>query len=278
MALSIPSSGAVRDENGVAGWQKSVTDVNNIDELFRNARDVGYLRMNVSRLNVIGSLSAKYDASDLYKIQVQSNGKLKVAVRTGDAEDDEDKPVLDLSKYQEALDAAEQAIDPVGYAQKQAEKAEQEATQSLMETTAPGLRMQVYMKKGGREVLVADSHAEEGTKLREAADKMLTGEYKAKKGEYYVKIERDDTVELKKELNYVVQMHIGDSYKHDYTIKEQASTDTKSKKISTVPASILNGTISTANALQIQALRNESAANMLADGYLNLASIYNKKH
>ena len=55
--------------DGVAGWDKSVVDVNNVDENFANARDLGYSRLNRTRVSVIGRLG-KYDSSDLYKIQV----------------------------------------------------------------------------------------------------------------------------------------------------------------------------------------------------------------
>ena len=46
--------------DGVAGWDKSVADVNNIDETFANARDLGYSRLNNTRISVIGQLG-KYD-------------------------------------------------------------------------------------------------------------------------------------------------------------------------------------------------------------------------
>ena len=70
--------------NGVAGWDKSVTDVNNVDENFANARDLGYSRLNRTRISVIGRLG-KYDSSDMYRVQVQSNGKLFVNIRNGDS-------------------------------------------------------------------------------------------------------------------------------------------------------------------------------------------------
>ena len=265
------STAAVKDEKGVAGWNKTVTDMNNVDELFRNARDVGYLRMNVSRVNVIGRLSAKYDSSDLYKVQIQSNGKLRVALRSGDTEDSE--KVMDMSKYEKAL--REAGID-VNLSGDEKKSTTDDTEKSLIEQSAPGAKMLVYMKRGGREVLVADSHAAEGSKLRIAADQMLTGDYKAKKGDYYVKLERDDTIQVKDELMYALQMQVGDSYKHDYTITEKISDDVKNKKISKVQATQLYGVLSNANALEIQATKYEATANMLADSYLNLASIYNR--
>ena len=73
--------------DGVAGWDKAVVDVNNVDENFANARDLGYSRLNRTRVSVIGKMG-KYDSSDMYKIQVQSNGKLFVNLRTGSDEDE----------------------------------------------------------------------------------------------------------------------------------------------------------------------------------------------
>ena len=82
--------------NGVAGWDKSVVDINNIDETFANARDLGYSRLNNTRISVIGRLG-KYDDRDLYRVQVQSNGKIFLNLRTGS---EESEKVLDLSKHE----------------------------------------------------------------------------------------------------------------------------------------------------------------------------------
>ena len=73
-------------------WEKTLTDMNNVDESFANARDLGYSRLNYSRLTAIGTL-AKVDKVDIYKTNVISNrGKLSISVRTGG----EDSKVLDL--------------------------------------------------------------------------------------------------------------------------------------------------------------------------------------
>ena len=56
---------------------------------------------------------------------------------------------------------------------------------------------------------------------------------------------------------------------------EQVSEDTKNKKKSTVPMTNVGGTLSAVNALQIQAQRYQTAAQMLQVGYMNMADIYN---
>jgi len=269
---SISGNSNVKD--GIAYWEKQVKDISDVDEKFANARDLGYLRLNYSRLTAVGSL-AKFDKEDNYKIAVQSNGKLSISIRNASAEDEK---VLDLSKYEEALDELKKQTDPEGWAKEQEEKKLKEAEQNLIEVTAPGMQMQVYMIKNGKEVLIGDSSAEKGDKLRENLDAMLKGEYKATKGTYYVKISRDDTIDKDESVNYALQMNVGGKYKHDYVLTEGVSNDTKNKKYTRVPSMTDysgTGTLSGVNALQIQATRYQATAQMLQIGYLNMANIYN---
>ena len=261
-------------ENGISYWEKQIKDVSNVDEKFANARDIGFLRMNYARNTVLGSLSKKFDSFDMYKIQVQSNGKLALSARTSKNEG-EDGNVLDLSKYQDALDEAMKMTDPEGWEALQVQRAEEDKNKKLIQYTAPGLRIEVYMQKGGRDVLIADSHAEEGSKLREAADQMFTGEYRAQKGNYYIKVSRDDTIDADSEQGYALQTQLGTSFRHEYSITEAPSDDVKNKKASTRP-SLDTSTISYANVLEIQASKYQATAQMLQVGYLNMADIYNK--
>lgn len=247
MTSSISGTSNVKD--GIAYWEKQVKDVNDVDEKFSNSRDLGYLRLNYSRLTAVGSL-AKYDKEDNYKVTVQSNGKLSISIRNASAEDEK---VLDLSKYEEALDELKKQTDPEGWAKEQEEKKQKEAEQNLIEVTAPGMQMQVYMVKNGREVLVGDSSAEKGDDLRDNLDAMLKGEYKATKGVYYVKVSRDDTVGKNEDIKYALQMNVGGKYKHDYVMTESVSDDTSNKKYTRVPATTdysSGGTLSSVNALQ----------------------------
>ncbi len=267
----IPSA-IEKSENGSQYWEKTLTDMNNVDENFQNARDLGYLRLNYSRLSAIGQL-AKFDNQDIYKIDVQSNGKMGISIRNTSGDDEK---VLDLSKYDAFLDELKKQNDPEGYAKEQEEKLQKEAEQKLIEVSAPGMKMEVYMIKNGREVLLGDSSAEEGSKERETLDSMLTGEYKAQKGTYYVKLTRDDTVDQDEEIQYALQLSMGDSFKHDYAMIEQVSSDTKNKTESKVPLTTTSGQLSSANALQIQATRYQATAQMLAVGYLNMADIYSR--
>lgn len=266
-------SGATNvDDKGINHWEKTVTDVNDVDEKFSNARDLGYMRLNYARVSAIGNL-AKYDTQDIYKIQVQSNGKLTIGLRSGSESDDES--VLDLSEYQQKLDELKKQTDPEGYAKEQAEKKKKEEAYGLLGANGEGLQMQVYMKKNGREVLIGDTTADKDSKEYANMEKILNGEYRAKQGDYYIKISRSDEVDSRKEVPYLLQVKQGDSYKHDYMTTEKVSEDTKNKKKSTVPMTNVGGTLSAVNALQIQAQRYQTAAQMLQVGYMNMANIYN---
>lgn len=271
MVSMIPSA-SNKDDKGISSWEKTQKDVNNVDEKFENARDLGYTRLNYSRLTGVGKL-AKYDSVDTYKVQVQSNGKLGISLRNTNGSDDK---VLDLSEYEKKLDELKQITDPEGWKAEQDKKQEELENQNYLAINAPGMKMEVYMVKNGREVLVGDSTAEKGTKLRDDLDNMLKGDYKATKGDYYIKISRDDTVDSNEETPYALQVQQGKTYKHDYIMKEQISDDTKNKKLSTVPSVNSEGVLSSVNALQIQASKYQATAQMLQVGYMNMADIYNR--
>lgn len=187
-------------------WEKTLTDMNNVDESFANARDLGYSRLNYSRLTAIGTL-AKVDKVDIYKTNVISNrGQVSISVRTGG----EDSKVLDLSTYETYLNQLKQQTDPEGYEKEKAEKKKEQAEKSSLELTAPGVRIEVYStNRQGKQVLVADSAEDEGSELRENLELMLTGEYEASKGTYYIKISRDETVDSDEEMPYALQIKNG---------------------------------------------------------------------
>ncbi len=272
MTSSISSTTNV-DENGVAGWEKNVTDVNNIDESFANARDLGYTRLNYSRITTIAQLG-EYNERDIYKVQVQSNGKLSISLRNEGVEEN----VLDLSKYEQYLDELKQQLDPEGYAEEEAaQKAEQE-DKALLEETAPGMTLKVYMVKNGKEVLIADSTAEKDSEEYQNMTAILSGDYRATKGNYYIEVGKTEDADPKADHPYAMQILQGTTYKHDYVMTQSDSADTTNKEISTTQDTSLSSTtgtsaISAAYAAQIQAVRDEGAANLLAAGASNLSSL-----
>ena len=263
-----------KDENGISSWEKSVTDVNNIDESLANARDLGYTRLNYARVTAVAELG-KYNERDIYKIQVQSNGKLSISLRnSGD-----DENVLDLSEYNAYLDDLKKQLDPEGYAEEQAKLAEEKANQGLLDDTAPGMTLKVYTIKNNKEILIADSTADKDSEEYQNMKAILSGEYKAAAGDYYIEVGTSEDADKDQDYPYAMQIMQGTSYKHDYIMTQADSEDTTNKKISTTKDADLasstasTSTISAAYAAQIQAVSNEGAANMLAAGYSNMASI-----
>ncbi|MFV0627366.1 MAG: hypothetical protein ACK5N8_08470 [Alphaproteobacteria bacterium] len=252
MASTTLGSTNSTSSSGSKVWEKTVKDANNIDEVFTNARDIGYVRSNQYRTTLVGKM-AKYDSSDLYKIKVLSNAKLTMTLRS--VEDSKDTSTDSLTSETSNED-------------------------SLLNMTSSGLRVQVYtLKSNGKEVLVGDSSASEGSKKYETIQQMLTGDYKAKKGDLYIKITRDDGTSANAEIPYALQLSQGKA-KHDYIVTETASDDTKNKKITKSPSvsstSTSLSTISASSALQIMASLNQGASDMLSVGYANMAKLYAK--
>lgn len=258
-------------ETSAKSWEKSIVDMNDIDETFVNARDLGQMRLNYSRITAVGEL-ANNDTVDIYKASVVSNrGKLAISMRNTKGDD----KVLDLSKYEKILNDLKKQTDPEGYAKEQEEKLKAEAEMELMETTAPGMRVEVYFTdKFGRQKLIADSAAEKESKEYENMKALLTGEYMAQKGDYYIKVSRDEETPNSENISYALQLNMGSGFKHDYVAIESKSEDSKNKTNSRIALTTSNG-LSAVNALQIQATKYQATAQMLQVGYMNMANIYN---
>lgn len=267
-----------KDDVGHYSWEKTISDVNDIDESFLSARDLGYTRLNYARVTTIASLD-KYDSKDLFTIQLQSNGNLTVSLRRGS---DTDEKVLDLSKYDQKLEEFKRALDPEGYAKEHLERLQTQEKIDIFETAAPGMYLKVYTVQRGRQVLIADSTADKDSELYKNAEAVMSGDYKAKKGSYYIEVGRTEGVEIPKEgMPYALQIMQGKTFKHDYITTETPSYDSRNKKITNTPdaeTSSANNpygvsTISAAYAAQIQAQSYSGAATMLSNGYLNVASM-----
>lgn len=287
----MPLTSVSNKVDGVAGWDKSVTDVNNVDETFANARDLGWSRLNNTRISVAGKLG-KYDSHDMYKVQVQSNGKLFVNLRSGDS--DEDKKVLDLSKYDTALNKIkndmaalgikdEEQIDttpktPLEIAKAEVAKMKEErekANAGLLDDIAPGMTIKVYMTKGNKTVAIGDSTADKNSKEFANMKSILSGEYRAKKGMYYIEIGTEES--QRKDLPYIMQIKQGTKYVNDYLVTEAQSEDSKNETVSLTSSTSSSEQISSAYAAQIQAQSYQATANMMADAYKNMFSIKNKQ-
>lgn len=288
----MPLTSVSNKVDGVAGWDKSVTDVNNVDETFANARDLGWSRLNNTRISVAGKLG-KYDSHDMYKVQVLSNGKLFVNLRSGDSKENE--KVLDLSKYDTALNKIKNdmaalgikddkpVVDttpktPLEIAKAEVAKMKEErekASAGLLEDIAPGMTIKVYMTKGKKTVAIGDSTADKSSKEYANMKSILSGEYRAKKGMYYIEIGTEES--QRKDLPYIMQIKQGSKYVNDYLVTEAQSEDSKNEKISLTSSTSSSEQISSAYAAQIQAQSYQATANMMADAYKNMFSIKNKQ-
>lgn len=264
------SSTANKNDDGSYGWEKSVTDVNNVDENFANARDLGYTRMNYARVTAVAELG-KYNEKDTYKIQVQSNGKLSISLRDSGAEES----VLDLGEYEDYLDQLKQQTDLEGYAAEQEKKQAELEENGVLSTTAPNLTLKVYQVKNGKQVLIADSTADKDSKEYENLKALLTGEYKATAGDYYFEVGKSEEASDSEDYPYAMQILQGTDYKHDYVMTQADSEDTTNETITNTPSSGSGSTsmISAAYAAQIQAVQNQGAADLLSAGASNLSSL-----
>lgn len=288
---TMPLTSVSNKVNGVAGWDKSVTDVNNIDESFANARDLGYSRLNNTRISVIGRLG-KYDSRDLYRVQVQSNGKLFINIRNGDSVEAENSrqkayeaklnelknTLADMGiKQEDDTPKTPEPQTPLEKARAAVAKMKEErakANAGLLDELAPGMTIKVYKQQGNKTVLVGDSTADKSSKEYTTMQSLLEGNYRAKKGNFYIEVGANET--LKEEKPYVMQIKQGSKYVNDYLVKEANSEDSKNKTISLTASTSSSEQLSSAYAAQIQAQRYETTATMLSTSYSKLASIRNK--
>ena len=267
-----------KDDSGHYSWEKSVVDINDVDEAFGTARDLGYTRLNYARVTTVSTLD-KYDTKDMYAIQLQSNGNLRATIKSGGNDD----KVLDFSKYEKKLEEIKRLLDPAGYAQEELDKLKEQEKIDIFEENAPDLYMKVYMVQRGKPVLIADSTADKDSELYQNAEAIMNGEYRAKKGNYYIESGYKEGVDIPREgTPYALQVMQGTDFKHDYVTKEMKSEDSKNKETTSRPDMELQSattgsygtmTISAAYAAQIQAQSYVNTAAMLSDAYLNIASI-----
>lgn len=282
------------DDNGIKHFDKKIKDVNNIDEILKNARDLGLTSINNNKLTCVSQLS-KYDNVDIFKFTTQSNGKMTLAIMDG--EDDGNGPLnldahykaigleppkiessgpkkesagpLDLSDYDKMLDELLKMNDPLAYAKKTAEKNTEEFEESLYTNAHPSLNIQVIQIKAGKEVIIADSNAEIGSDELVTYNKMMNGEYEAERGEeFYIKVTRADGIKDGEEIPYSMEASQGKKSTRNFLATETPSDDTKNSKESILPSSITAG-MSLDNTLTSAAMAAEGAANILLSGAIN---------
>jgi hypothetical protein len=205
--------GGVKVVTGVPTlWRKVISGVTNSVEGMNSARDIGYLRLNYSRVNLIGSLTPT-DKENWYKIQINSPGDFRLTIKHAGTEDEindyvDSETDPDKTETEEALDEWEEVINSF---------------------KASGLRVELmmYNPKGGKTTVIGSNDASNDQAYANF-EQMIRGTYKIDRqsmGTMYLHVSRIDGKKLDSTENYVMQMQVGDSYKHDYVTIERAPQD-----------------------------------------------------
>ena len=230
-------------------WAKSSSDVYN--DTIKTARDMGNLRLNYSRLNMITTLSEN-ETEDWFSFKSLSKGKLRLSAINVSALQDKSKDV---------------SQDDIDNAASDYEKA-------TADFKAKGLRVEIYTKQGYRDKMIA-TNDDSKSKEYAAFEKMMKGEFDAGKGTYYIHVTTQDGKPVKKDTLYALQVQMGDTYKHDYVTKETAVNHKglsegqiqQKKNEEQMNSSMTNATTNSG------ILSAQGASDLLAAGYTNMATI-----
>ncbi|MCL2672759.1 MAG: hypothetical protein FWF01_00010 [Alphaproteobacteria bacterium] len=174
-------------------WRKTVQGPFNSAEGMKFARDVGFIRTNVSRLNVISSLT-KGKNENWFRFQVQSSGNFRLTVRHSSSE----------ASSENAL------ANPDG---------EPDFDDIMDMFRAAGIRVEVHRQTTRGSTVIA-SNDETAGKAFEAFEQMMYGEFRfqqADRGEYFIRIARIDPRNNNSEEFVALQMQMGQFFRHDYT-------------------------------------------------------------
>ncbi|MBR7158615.1 MAG: hypothetical protein IKD08_02915 [Alphaproteobacteria bacterium] len=231
-------------EPRVGVWDKTSSDVTNNVEGTDTARDIGYVRNNYYRLNLASSLSEK-DTEDWYSFNVISQGKLRITLRTAGEEDDESS-----QSTESTTDAFEQYIK---------------------DFEGKNIVFEVYESVGyGRTEIIA-SNDESNEKLFAKFKELMTGDTKiSKTGTYYIRVARKEGASDKDEEPYLLQVQMGDTYKHDYVTTESATDQSA--------AAQQNALLDKVQATMANSFNQGAAlSDMLQIGYNNVAKLHSGK-
>lgn len=238
----------------VKSYGKSSSDI--YSESIDNARDMGNLRVNKTRLNLVTTLNKK-ETEDWFSFKSFNDGKLRLsAINVSVLDKDNEKKDVNAILDSTTNDASEE-------------------TKAML--YGKELRIEVYTKQGNRSNLVA-SNDEDNEKAYKIFKSMVDGEYKASKGTtYYVHVTTPDGKPSKEDTLYALQVQMGDKYTENYTTQEQAvdyeklsSAEIAQKQAEEQQNSLFSGYTG-------GLLATQSASDILSDGYNNLALINSSK-
>jgi len=151
---------------GVKSWQKLIAHPENQNRL--SATDIGWVKRNDSRLNVVSNMNSSDKEQDL-KFKVLTAGNLSFTAQSDKA-----------------------------------------------------IRVQLFNQNGQA---IADSDSKSG-KLYDNYQSLLSSQLAVKADTYIVKVTRDSSVDTKSEVNYAVQVKMGDNFTNDYVTRIAAKAKT----------------------------------------------------
>jgi hypothetical protein len=166
VSSSTSSSLLASTPGGVKAWQKLIQHPEK--QTRQNATDIGWVKRNDSRLNVVSNMNSSDTEQDL-KFKVMTAGKLAFTTQSDKA-----------------------------------------------------IHVQLMNQNGQ---MIADSDSKSGT-LYDNYQSLLTSDLTVKADTYILKITRDSSVPPKADLNYAVQIKMGDTFTNDYVTRIAAKAKT----------------------------------------------------
>ncbi|MCQ2914976.1 MAG: hypothetical protein MJ247_07270 [Alphaproteobacteria bacterium] len=261
-------------------YSKSSSDI--YDEQLKNARDVGNLHMNRSRLNVITTLS-KGEKEDWFKTTAYNNGKFRLSainVSKLDKENDVDSVLnsdgtsMTSSAESAPLTDVEKKIEELKKIANPDYEPEKKTDPKAM-MKGQNLRVEVYVMKGNRQVLVATNDDSDSKNYKNFED-MVNGDYKVQRGtELFIHVATEDGKRVDDDTLYALQFQMGTKYTENYTTKETTLDHdmSQAKLQQKINAERVENSemLTTSGA----SLALSGANDILSDGLLNLDNIKN---
>jgi len=174
---------------GVKSWQKVVAHPDSQTKL--SATDIGWVKRNDSRLNVVSNMNKDDTEQDL-KFKVMTSGNLAFTTQSDKA-----------------------------------------------------IRVQLMNQNGQ---MIADSDSKSGS-LYDNYQSLLSSNLTVKADTYILKVTRDSSVPAKADVNYAVQIKMGDTFNNDYVtrIAAKAKTNTTISQVANPVTGLMPAVLSAQN-------------------------------
>jgi len=236
------------------------TSSDRYSDTIRNARDIGQVRKNWTRLNLITTLSEN-EKEDWFSFTSFSKGKVRLSAVNLSAKSDE------KTETEKGDDSATEAL----------EAAKNDYEKAIESFQGKGLRVEVYSFVNNRQVLLA-TNDEKNAKGFENFKNLMRGQHEIDKGTYYVHVSTEDGKPVKKDTLYALQVQMGDTFKEDYLTKETTVSHKGFTEGNLAYMAMTEEADEGKSSLSGNLLAAQSAASILEAGYTNLADIQISKN